>query len=213
MNKEGGGKYERTYYWFFKKNKKILFLIGVFFTLNILSSIPLPYLSKVILDDIIIPKKYELIYKILTIFLVIVFLQLVGNYISNYLSIKFIQDYIYSLKRVLYNKIFSSKCKFNNIDIGNAQIILTNDTTIVASYSYGIFWSVALNSVLIIAYTVIMFAINTKLFFINIIMLPFIVYINGFSQLRSEVSETKNHPLCGCEIRVKQLKNHPFLIK
>ena len=162
---------------FSKKNKKILFLIGVFFTLNILSSTPLPYLSKVILDDIIIPKKYELIYKILTIFLVIVFLQLVGNYISNYLSIKFIQDYIYSLKRVLYNKIFSSKCKFNNIDIGNAQIILTNDTTIVASYSYGIFWSVALNSVLIIAYTVIMFAINTKLFFINIIMLPFIVYI------------------------------------
>ena len=79
---------------FSKKNKKILFLIGVFFTLNILSSIPLPYLSKVILDDIIIPKKYELIYKILTIFLVIVFLQLVGNYISNYLSIKFIQDYI-----------------------------------------------------------------------------------------------------------------------
>ena len=28
-----------------------------------------------------------------------------------------------------------------------------------------------------------------------------------------EVSETKNHPLCGCEIKVKQLKNHPFLIK
>ena len=28
-----------------------------------------------------------------------------------------------------------------------------------------------------------------------------------------EVSETKNHPLCGCEIQVKQLKNHPFLIK
>ena len=28
-----------------------------------------------------------------------------------------------------------------------------------------------------------------------------------------EVSETKNHPLYGCEIKVKQLKNHPFLIK
>ena len=27
------------------------------------------------------------------------------------------------------------------------------------------------------------------------------------------VSETKNHPLCGCEIKVKQLKKHPFLIK
>ena len=28
-----------------------------------------------------------------------------------------------------------------------------------------------------------------------------------------EVSETINHPLCGCETKVKQLKNHPFLIK
>ena len=42
---------------------------------------------------------------------------------------------------------------------------------------------------------------------------------NGRSDLRalaswgSEVSETKNHPLCGCETKVKQLKNHPFLIK
>ena len=31
--------------------------------------------------------------------------------------------------------------------------------------------------------------------------------------LGRKASETKNHPLCGCEIEVKQLKKHPFLIK
>lgn len=162
---------------FVVKNKRILFFIIIFFIINIISSLPLPYLSKIIIDDIIIPKNYEILYKVLLIFLIIIIIQVVGNYISNYLSIKLIQNYIYSLKKILYNKIFNSKVKFNNIDIGNSQTILTNDTSVVAVYSYSIFWSISTNIVLLIAYSFIMFAINNILFLINVILMPFVVYV------------------------------------
>ena len=162
---------------FVVKNKRILFFIIIFFIINIISSLPLPYLSKIIIDDIIIPKNYEILYKVLLIFLIIIIIQVLGNYISNYLSIKLIQNYIYSLKKILYNKIFNSKVKFNNIDIGNSQTILTNDTSVVAVYSYSIFWSISTNIVLLIAYSFIMFAINNILFLINVILMPFVVYV------------------------------------
>lgn len=162
---------------FVMKNKRSLFFIIIFFIINIISSLPLPYLSKIIIDDIIIPKNYEILYKVLLIFLIIIIIQVLGNYISNYLSIKLIQNYIYSLKKILYNKIFNSKVKFNNIDIGNSQTILTNDTSVVAVYSYSIFWSISTNIVLLIAYSFIMFAINNILFLINVILMPFVVYV------------------------------------
>ena len=162
---------------FVVKNKRSLFFIIIFFIINIISSLPLPYLSKIIIDDIIIPKNYEILYKVLLIFLIIIIIQVLGNYISNYLSIKLIQNYMYSLKKILYNKIFDSKVKFNNIDIGNSQTILTNDTSVVAVYSYSIFWSISTNIVLLIAYSFIMFAINNILFLINVILMPFVVYV------------------------------------
>lgn len=162
---------------FVVKNKRSLFFIIIFFIINIISSLPLPYLSKIIIDDIIIPKNYEILYKVLLIFLIIIIIQVLGNYISNYLSIKLIQNYIYSLKKILYNKIFNSKVKFNNIDIGNSQTILTNDTSVVAVYSYSIFWSISTNIVLLIAYSFIMFVINNILFLINVILMPFVVYV------------------------------------
>ena len=164
---------------FVVKNKRILFFIIIFFIINIISSLPLPYLSKIIIDDIIVPKNYEILYKVLLIFLIIIIIiiQVLGNYISNYLSIKLIQNYIYSLKKILYNKIFNSKVKFNNIDIGNSQTILTNDTSVVSIYSYSIFWSISTNIVLLIAYSFIMFAINNILFLINVILMAFVVYV------------------------------------
>ena len=175
---ESGGVIVNSYITeFVVKNKRSLFFIIIFFIINIISSLPLPYLSKIIIDDIIIPKNYEILYKVLLIFLIIIIIQVLGNYISNYLSIKLIQNYIYSLKKILYNKIFNSKVKFNNIDIGNSQTILTNDTSVVAIYSYSIFWSISTNIVLLIAYSFIMFAINNILFLINVILMPFVVYV------------------------------------
>ena len=165
---------------FVVKNKRILFFIIIFFIINIISSLPLPYLSKIIIDDIIIPKNYEILYKVLLIFLIIIIIQVLGNYISNYLSIKLIQNYMYSLKKILYNKIFNSKVKFNNVDIGNSQTILTNDTSVVAIYSYSIFWSISTNIVLLIAYSFIMFAINNILFLINVILCVWIHLINHY---------------------------------
>lgn len=175
---ESGGVIVNSYITeFVVKNKRSLFFIIIFFIINIISSLPLPYLSKIIIDDIIIPKNYEILYKVLLIFLIIIIIQVLGNYISNYLSIKLIQNYMYSLKKILYNKIFNSKVKFNNIDIGNSQTILTNDTSVVAIYSYSIFWSISTNIVLLIAYSFIMFAINNILFLINVILMPFVVYV------------------------------------
>lgn len=57
---------------FLMKKKKILLGITIFFIMNIMSSIPLPYLSKIIIDDIIIPKNYEMLYKVLLLFLFII---------------------------------------------------------------------------------------------------------------------------------------------
>ena len=37
--------------------------------------------------------------------------------------------------------------------------------------------------------------------------------LKALASWRDEVSETKKYPLCGCELKVKQLKNHSFLIK
>lgn len=161
---------------FLFNKKNTLIAVFILFTVNIFSSLPLPYLSKLIIDDVLIPKNYNLISDILLIFFTLLIFQLFSNYYSNILSIKLIQECIFKLKNTLYLKIFNSKSSFNNHDIGNSQTILTNDTYIVSSYAYSLFWSFTLNIVLLVAYSVIMLLINIKLFFLNIILLPFVVY-------------------------------------
>lgn len=122
-----------------KKRIITIICIGLLFIVCILSSLPLPYFSKYIIDDVIYLEKYDKISEILCIFIFFIIINFVSSLYTNYLSVKFIQEIIYELKLLIYNKIFTGKTKFSNKDIGNSQIILTNDTNIVASGMYRLF--------------------------------------------------------------------------
>lgn len=163
-----------------KKRIITIICIGLLFIVCILSSLPLPYFSKYIIDDVIYLEKYDKISEILCIFIFFIIINFVSSLYTNYLSVKFIQEIIYELKLLIYNKIFTGKTKFSNKDIGNSQIILTNDTNIVASGMYRLFWGISLNIILLLAYVIILININLNLFLINLILIPLLITLYIF---------------------------------
>ncbi|GAB7567873.1 hypothetical protein MUSASHINO07_04230 [Gemella sp. Musashino-2025] len=61
------------------------------------------------------------------------------------------------MKNRLYVIMFYSKIQFDNMTIGHIQTVLINDTHILATGVYNLFWSLFLNILLFVSYLVILF--------------------------------------------------------
>ncbi len=207
-----------------KKKIITIICIGLLFIVCILSSLPLPYFSKYIIDDVIYLEKYDKISEILCIFIFFIIINFVSSLYTNYLSVKFIQEIIYELKLLIYNKIFTGRTKFSNKDIGNSQIILTNDTNIVASGMYRLFWGISLNAILLLSYVIILININLNLFLINLILIPLLtilyIFIGKKIELKTiELQKNKDESsmiiyenyINAREIKVNDLLNFRFI--
>jgi len=87
-----------------KENKKQFFFLALNLVLISLINIPLPYFSKIIVDNIINSKEYQLILPVIFFFTFIVVMQIILGYISSIQNAKFFQNFIFVIRSSIFQK-------------------------------------------------------------------------------------------------------------
>ncbi|EPC8411231.1 ATP-binding cassette domain-containing protein [Bacillus thuringiensis] len=138
-----------------------------------ISSLPIPYLSKYIIDDVLLRGNTSLLYKILLITLLIVIIQLSVGIIISYLTSLYSQNIVKNIRLHLHKKAFKSQTKKSlSLDYNHLQTIIVNDSDIVGNSVQEIFLSGLSNSLMLILYFFVLLKINIHLALISILTLP-----------------------------------------
>ncbi|KAB5626562.1 ABC transporter ATP-binding protein, partial [Bacillus thuringiensis] len=156
---------------FYEKRFLILIIMLVAFTT--ISSLPIPYLSKYIIDDVLLKGNTSLLYKILLLTLLIVIIQLSVGIIISYLASLYSQNIVRNIRLHLHKKAFKSESKKSlSLDYNHLQTIIFNDSDIVGNSVQEIFLSGLSNSLMLILYFFVLLKINIHLALISILTLP-----------------------------------------
>lgn len=156
---------------FYEKRFLILIIMLVAFTT--ISSLPIPYLSKYIIDDVLLKGNTSLLYKILLLTLLIVIIQLCVGIIISYLASLYSQNIVRNIRLHLHKKAFKSESKKSlSLDYNHLQTIIFNDSDIVGNSVQEIFLSGLSNSLMLILYFFVLLKINIHLALISILTLP-----------------------------------------
>ncbi|SFM34373.1 ABC-type multidrug transport system, ATPase and permease component [Bacillus sp. 5mfcol3.1] len=157
---------------FFYK-KRLLFLIVILIAFTTISSLPLPYFSKYIIDDVLLKGNTSLLYKILLLTLLIVIIQLSIGIIISYLTSSYSQNIVKSIRLHLHTKVLRSESKeLLSLDPNHLKTVIFNDSDIVGNSVQEIFLSVISNSLLLILYFFVLLKINFQLALISVLTLP-----------------------------------------
>ncbi|NSQ65221.1 ABC transporter ATP-binding protein, partial [Enterococcus faecalis] len=134
-------------------------------------NIQLPYFSKIIFDNIINSKEYQLILPVIFFFNIIVVMQIILGYISSIQNAKFFQNFIFVIRSSIFQKSIENTY-INNSQLGLIQTLMTSDVENLSN-NYLTIISTFFNSViLIVSYLAILFLLNVKLALLCIIFIP-----------------------------------------
>lgn len=177
---------------YIKMNQKRFALIGLISILLSIIAIPLPYFSKIIIDNILLAQRYSYIRIIAMFFLVILLLQIIFGRINAVLSAKFGQDFNKFMKERIIATFINTDT--NNYELGDLQNTILTDTDLLSSNMMSttiIFFS---NISTIVGFTIVLFIISIKLTLITLTFVPvyllWITYVSGKLQQLSKNSQS-----------------------
>lgn len=154
-----------------RENKKQFFFLALNLVLISLINIPLPYFSKIIVDNIINSKEYQLILPVIFFFTFIVVMQILLGYISSIQNANFFQNFIFFIRSSIFQKSIENTY-INNSQLSLIQTLMTSDVENLSN-NYLTIISTFFNSViLIVSYLAILFLLNVKLALLCIIFIP-----------------------------------------
>lgn len=173
------------------KTRKNYFLLLVIFTLlNSLGSIPIPYLSKYLIDVVLIEKEYNNIWKYLIIVTFIVTVQLIAGRITVKVSANFFQKFLFETRK----RIFASNFFTNDIDKTSLNTVIFNDSELYTTNIQLIITTILSNVFTGIAYIVVMLRLDWKLSVITFTFIPvYIIWIVYVSSKLSILSKQQQH--------------------
>lgn len=154
-----------------RENKKQFFFLALNLVLISLINIPLPYFSKIIVDNIINSKEYQLILPVIFFFTFIVVMQILLGYINSIQNANFFQNFIFFIRSSIFQKSIENTY-INNSQLSLIQTLMTSDVENLSN-NYLTIISTFFNSViLIVSYLAILFLLNVKLALLCIIFIP-----------------------------------------
>lgn len=173
------------------KTRKNCFLLLVIFTLlNSLGSIPIPYLSKYLIDVVLIEKEYNNIWKYLIIVTFIIIVQLITGKITVKVSANFFQKFLFETRK----RIFASNFFTNDIDKTSLNTVIFNDSELYTTNIQLIITTILSNVFTGIAYIVVMLRLDWKLSVITFTFIPvYIIWIVYVSSKLSILSKQQQH--------------------
>lgn len=174
--------------WFFSFLKKYRMKLGIaLFLVTIASGLALvnPYISGIIVDDVIYGNQRELLYKLVGLLILTTIIRSIVKYIYLYIFETSSQGMLYTMRDYVYRRLMAQDFGFYNKNrTGDLMSRQTGDMDairhFVAYVIYGIF-----ENVLLFSFALIMiFTVNVKLALCMILVLPITAFIT-YRQLKA----------------------------
>ncbi|MDH6363478.1 ABC-type bacteriocin/lantibiotic exporter with double-glycine peptidase domain [Enterococcus sp. PF1-24] len=195
-----------------KNNRKELVFIVLIIVFASIISIPLPYTTKFLIDDILLGEQYWKI-KYFTFFLVgVLFIQIVIGRMSALVSSKFIKKFNISLRKKLYVPLIQSDqvCQTQ----GGIQTLILNDVDLLSNTILTIINIFFSNITKLIGFLFVIININLKLTLVTLLFCPiYLLWISFVSKkikkLNIQYQVSKEHLL----YKVNTLADNSLVVK
>ncbi len=167
--------------WFFSFLKKYRFriIIALFFvTISCLLAIVNPYISGIIVDDVIRNGQYDLLWKLVVVFISTTLLRALSRYTYLYILEDSSQKMLYSMRDNVFRCIMAKDFNFYNKNrTGDLMSRQIGDMDAIRHFVAFVIYSIYENSLLLIIALVMMFTVDWRLAICMIAVLPITVVI------------------------------------
>lgn len=165
---------------YFKPHKKYIIIASITTIISVLLSMPIPYLNKILVDDIILGKRYSLFGIVMAVWLVILIVQPLLNSFTKYIFSIFDMNFDLGIKTDIFTKILRLPVDFfTNNQLGYVQGRIDNDISSLHSVTAGKILNILSNIIMLLFGLIMMFFIDWKLTILTLIIIP-INIINSF---------------------------------
>lgn len=159
----------------YKRKLRLLQIIMLLF-LSVLISTPGPYYIKIIIDKVLIEKRIDVLFPLISFIIVVALLQVLLSITQSYFSASFIQKMMIDMRKDLYNHIYKlDYTTYIKVPRGEYLTRITNDIEVVGQTCTSVILNILINSLTIIIYIGVAMYLNWKLTLIGIITIPFFV--------------------------------------
>ena len=164
----------KWFYGFLKKYSKLM-LLGILLTTVIAAlSIVNPYLSGIIVDDVIQAGNYDLLPKLVLCLLGVTLLNSVLRLLYQYVFERASQGTLYDMRAKVYRKLLQEDFSFyNKKRTGDLMSRQTGDMDAIRHFVAYVIYAVYQNILLFIFALLMIFTVNTKLALCMLVVLPF----------------------------------------
>lgn len=193
-------------------NKGNFILIALSASLLSLITIPLPYFSKIIIDNILVAQKYSSIRVVACIFLVILIIQVSLGRFNSVISAKFGQNF----NKFMKNQIVTHFINGNSCDqeLGDVQNTVLTDTDLLSSNMMSVTMIFFSNVSTIIGFTVVLLLISIRLTFITLVFVPiYLLWITHVSEKLRMLSKKSQNNKSAILEEVNNAYNNHFTIR
>lgn len=157
------------------KDEIILFSLII---LSSLGSLAMPYILKVIIDDIFPKGTYADLLVVLSFLIGITVLQIVFSMVSDVMSIKISKKIASDIREDVFKNILSKDLSFfKNAKVGEIVFTLMNDVDNIQQAISSLLIRSAKNILVLVGVTVMLFILNYKLALISIGFIPLVILI------------------------------------
>lgn len=162
---------ENLFVSYIKDNKIKFCLIVITIVFSSLLSIPLPFISKILIDNIILQEQYGYIVYVFLFFVIVLIIQATVGKINVKLQANFYQDFTNQMRKKFF-LIFLKQESIDKHSLGNTQMILINDIEAMSSAIMSTVMVFTQNSILLIGYFVFLIYLSPTLTLVSLVFVP-----------------------------------------
>lgn len=179
------------------KNNFILLIINIICISGL--KLPLPYFSKIIIDNILIQKDVRIIPVVIFTFVIIVLCQIILGRENAKQTAIFFQNFIYNIRHKLFRLNVERYPYIKDDRISYLQTLMVSDVENLSNNYLNIVNTFFSSAILLVSYLVIIFSIDFQLAVICILFIPpyiaWTIYISNKIKRYSEESQQKRQTL------------------
>ncbi|VTS13565.1 ABC-type bacteriocin/lantibiotic exporters, contain an N-terminal double-glycine peptidase domain [Enterococcus casseliflavus] len=153
----------------FRKKKKLVYFSLIFVFLSTLLGLPIPYFTKMLLDDVLFQQNFQILNTLIFVIILIGIFESLSILFKLLINTKFVKEVSVELKGSILKSFYHT---LNNKKADNTEIILSNDIDLFSTGIIDFLNNCLSNSILLIGYVVILFLISPKLLMISLLFIP-----------------------------------------
>jgi len=167
-------------------------LLAVFFMLIVTgTSLAMPYLAKVAIDDYVVRKDFAGLTIIALTYLGLTGIFWPASYLQGYLSGWVGQHVVYDIRKSLYHHVLRQSLKFHRKEsVGQIMSRISNDTNAISEFASTSLLNLVNDLITICGIVVVMLLLNPRLALVTMISVPVVVVSMGFMAKRMQIAYT-----------------------